>query len=116
MEVEEYIEKQKSPQKELVQRLRDIIVKAFPEVKEEVRMGVPWYEGKYYIVALKDHVNVGFSVKGLSEQEAALFEGKGKMMRHVKFYSLEDVDEARVVKLLRLVAEKSVGCYSERGL
>lgn len=38
-----------------------------------------------------------------------MFEGKGKMMRHVKFY-LEDVDEGRVVKLLRLVAEKGVGC------
>ena len=32
------------------------------------------------------------------------------MMRHVKFYSLEDADEARVVKLLRLVAEKVLGC------
>jgi hypothetical protein len=39
-----------------------------------------------------------------------LFEGKGKMMRHIKFYSLEDVDEARVVKLLRLVAEKTTAC------
>ena len=110
VEVGEYIEKQKSPQKELVQRLRDIVVKTFPDIKEELRMGVPWYEGKYYIVALKDHVNVGFSVKGLSEQEMALFEGKGKMMRHIKFYSLDDVDDARVVKLLRLVAEKGVGC------
>ena len=110
VDVDKYIEKQKSPQKELVQRLRDIIVKTFPDIKEEVRMGVPWYEGKYYVVALKDHVNVGFSVNGLSEQEKALFEGKGKMMRHVKFYRLEDVDEARVAKLLRLVAEKAAGC------
>jgi hypothetical protein len=110
VEVGDYIEKQKSPQKEIVQRLRDIILKTFPDVKEELKMGVPWYEGKYYIVALKDHVNVGFSVKDLSEQEMAIFEGKGMMMRHVKFYSLEDADEGRVVKLLRLVAEKSLGC------
>jgi hypothetical protein len=89
-----------------------MILKTVPGIKEEFRMGVPWYEGKYYVVALKDHVNVGFSVKGLSEQEMGLFEGKGKMMRHVKFYSLEDVDEARVVKLMRLVAEKSSACYS----
>jgi hypothetical protein len=53
---------------------------------------------------------LGFSVKGLSEQEKALFEGKGKMMRHVKFYSIKDVDEVRVVKLLGLVAEKGVSC------
>ena len=109
-EVEKYIENQKSPQKEIVQRLRDTILKTLPDIKEEFKMGVPWYEGKFYVVSLRDHVNLGFSVKGLSEQEKALFEGKGKMMRHVKFYSLADADEARVAKLLRLVAEKGAGC------
>lgn len=109
-ETEAYLEKQRPIQREIAQRLRIIVLKTFPRIKEELKMGVPWYEGKYYIVALKDHVNLGFSVIGLSEQEIALFEGKGKMMRHVKFYSLEDVDETRVVKLLRLVAEQSVGC------
>jgi hypothetical protein len=109
-QVEKYIEKQKSPQREIVKKLRATILKALPAIKEEFKMGVPWYEGKFYVVALKDHVNMGFSVNGLSEQEMALFEGKGKMMRHVKFYSLEDLDDARVVKMLRLVAEKSVCC------
>jgi hypothetical protein len=109
-DVEKYMENQKSPQREIVQRLRDTILKTLPDIKEELKMGVPWYEGKFYIVALRDHVNLGFSVKGLSEQEKALFEGKGKMMRHVKFYSIKDVDEVRVVKLLGLVAEKGVSC------
>jgi hypothetical protein len=109
-EVEKYIDKQKAPQKEIVQRLRDTILKTLPNIKEEFKMGVPWYEGKFYVVALWDHVNLGFSVQGLSEQEKALFEGKGTFMRHIKFYSLEDLDEARVAKLLRLVAEKSLGC------
>ena len=87
-----------------------MILESLPGIKEEFKMGVPWYEGRFYVVALRDHVNLGFSVKGLSQQEKALFEGKGKMMRHVKFYSLEDVDEARVVKLVRLVAEKAMSC------
>ena len=110
MEVDKYIEKQKSPQKEIVQRLREIVLKTFPETKEEFKMGVPWYEGKFYIVALRDHVNLGFSVRGLSEPEIALCEGRGKIMRHVKFYSLEDIDESKIVKLLKLVAEKSICC------
>jgi hypothetical protein len=109
-EVEKYIKKQKSPQREITQKLRDIIMKTLPEIKEEFKMGVPWYEGKFYVVALRDHVNLGFSVKGLSKQEKTLFEGKGKMMRHIKFYSLEDVNEIKVIKLLKLVAEKSAGC------
>jgi hypothetical protein len=110
MQVEKYIENQKSPQREVVKRLRSIILKTFPDIKEEFKMGVPWYEGKFYVVALKDHVNLGFSVKGLSKQEKTLFKGKGEMMRHVKFFSLEDVNEAKVAKLLMLVAEKSAGC------
>jgi len=73
-------------------------------------MGVPWYEGKFYVVALRDHVNLGFSVKGLLNREKILFEGKGRMMRHIKFYSLEDVNEIEVIKLLKLVADKSAGC------
>jgi len=109
-QVEKYMKRQKSPQREIVQKLRDVILKTLPEIREEFKMGVPWYEGKFYVVSLRDHVNLGFSVKGLSKQEQTLFEGKGKMMRHVKFYSLEDIDEMRMVKLLRLVAEKSVGC------
>jgi hypothetical protein len=107
-EVEGYIKKQNSPQREIVQTLRTTILKTLPNVKEELKMGVPWYEGKFYIVALKDHVNLGFSVQGLSEQDLALFEGKGKLMRHIKFYSISDVDHDRVEKLLKLVAEKSI--------
>ena len=103
MKVENYIKKQKSPQKEIIRKIRKIILKTFPKINEEMKMGVPWYEGKYYIVGLKDHVNLGFSVKGLSKKEQDLFEGKGKTMRHIKFYSLKDINEKKIVKLLKIV-------------
>ena len=101
--VEDYIEKQKSPQKEICQKLRKIILKTFPDIKEEMKMGVPWYEGKYYIVALKDHVNIGFSLKGLSKKEQDLFEGSGKTMKHIKIYSLKEIDDEKIIKLLKVV-------------
>ena len=106
-EVDAYIEKQPSPQREICQRLRDIILKTFPGIEEEFKMGVPWYEGKYYIVALKNYVNLGFSLKGLSGEEAKLFEGGGKTMKHVKFRSLEEIDEEKVAGLLKVVKERS---------
>jgi uncharacterized protein YdhG (YjbR/CyaY superfamily) len=109
-QVEKYIEKQKSPQKEIVERIRDQILKTLPNIREEIKMGVPWYEGKFYVVALKDHVNLGFSVNGLAEQDIALFEGKGKFMRHVKFFSPQDIDYVKLEKMLRLVSEKSTWC------
>ena len=102
-DVDEYIEKQKSPQKAICQSLRQIILEEFPGIKEEMKLGVPWYEDKYYIVALKDHVNLGFSLKGLSKKEAAFFEGSGKTMKHIKVHSLGEIDEAKIIKLLRVV-------------
>ena len=101
--VSEYIGKQKSPQKEIVKALRKIILKTFPKIKEEMKMGVPWYEGRYYIVALKDHVNLGFSVKNLSEKDRTLFEGAGKTMRHIKIFSPKEIDDKKIVKLLKKV-------------
>ena len=103
--VDDYIDKQKSPQKQICQRLRDIILKTFPNVKEEMKLGVPWYEGRYYIVALKNYVNLGFSLKGLSSQEAKLFEGSGKTMKTIKIRSLEDIDVEKIVELLKVVKE-----------
>jgi len=107
-EVDNYIERQKSPQKEISQRLRDIILKTFPNTVEEMKLGVPWYEGKYYIVALKNYVNLGFSLKGLSSKEIGLFEGGGKTMKHVKIRSLEELDEEKIVELLKVVKEGSI--------
>ena len=104
--VENYIEKQKLPQREICQKLRKIILKTFPNIKEEMKLGAPWYEEKYYIVALKDHVNLGFSLKGLSKEEAELFEGGGKTMKHIKISSLNEIDDAQIVKLLKVVKDK----------
>ncbi len=103
--VKSYLENLTSPQKEICGRVRKIIKKTFPQLRESFENGVPWYECKYYIVGLKDHVNIGFSVKGLNQKEIGMFEGKGKLMRHIKIYSLDDIDEKEIVKLLKIVKE-----------
>lgn len=106
--VSEYISKQPSPQREVLQTLRNIIFKTFPDTDEEMKWGVPnFYNGTFYIVALKDSVNLGFAIKGLSNQELAQFEGSGKTMRHIKIRTLQDIDEVKIVKLLKMVSEKS---------
>jgi hypothetical protein len=108
IKVYEYINRQKSPQKEICLYLRELIVKTIPEVKEEIRWGVPVFAGgKFYIGSLKDHVNLGFSIAGLSEKEIALFEGSGKTMRHLKIRSILDIDENRLIQLIRLVNKKA---------
>ena len=109
-EVEKYIKKQKSPQKEICLKLREIIIKTFPKIEERIWVGVPFYESRYYIVALKDHVNMGFAITGLSQKEIALFEGKGKTMRHIKIFSPDDIDEKRIVKLLKISKKAKCTC------
>jgi hypothetical protein len=108
--VDRYIEAQKSPQKAICQKLRKLILGAFPGIGEEMRMGVPWYEGRFYIVALKDHVNLGVSVKGLSKEELALFEGNGKLMRHVEIFSEADIEGKRIGALLKLAKKSKCSC------
>lgn len=101
--VRKYLDKLPSPQKEICEEVRNIILKTFPNLVESFKNGVPWYECKYYIVGLKDHVNIGFSVEGLTAEEMRLFEGKGKYMRHIKLFSPDEIDESRIVSLLKVV-------------
>jgi hypothetical protein len=109
-DVSKYIEKQRSPQKEICRKLRTIIVKTFPHIEERIWVGVPWFGTKYYIVALKDHVNLGFAVTGLPRNELDLFEGKGKTMRHIKIFSPTDIDEKQIVKLLKIAKKAKCSC------
>ena len=105
--VDDYIEKQKSPQKEICKRLRKIIFKTFPDIKEEMKWGVPAFDnGNYYIVALKDHVNLGFSKKELTKEEVKLFDGNANTMVHLEIKTLKDINERRIVELLKIVKEK----------
>jgi len=101
--VKNYLDKLPSPQKEICKIVRQVILESCPNLEETLKNGVPSYEDKYYIVGLKDHVNIGFSIAGLTPEELNLFEGKGKIMRHIKVYSLDDIDEKKIKKLLKVV-------------
>ena len=84
-------------------KISKIILNTFPGLEESFKNGVPWYECKYYIAGFKDHVNIGPSVEGLSKEKMSLFEGNGEYMRHIKIRSLDEVDEKKLVKLLKVV-------------
>ena len=111
--VNDYIERQETPQKEILQELRRIFHETLASPEEKMRWGAPTFAGgKFYIVALKDHVNVGFAIKGLNKDEIKLFEGTGKTMRHIKIRSLKEFDEKKLLDLVELVDKKAIctGC------
>jgi len=101
--VSEYIAKQKLPQKEICEKLRTIFLKNFPNVKEEMKFGVPYYDGKFYIVALKDHVNFGFEIKNFSKEEIKEFKGNGKTTKVLEIRTINEIDEEKIVKILKKV-------------
>ena len=72
-----------------------------------MKWGVICYEDLFYVVALKDYVNMGFSVLGLLKDEAGKFEGSGKTMKHLSISSMKDVDEKKLVELIKLVKKKA---------
>jgi len=108
-DVSEYIVKQKSPQKEILQEVRKIFHKTLPSCEERMRWGVPTFAGgKFYIAAMKNRVHVGFAITGLNKDEISLFEGSGKTMRHIKIPTLEDIDEKKLANLIEMVDKKAI--------
>jgi len=107
--VDEYIEKQKSPQKEILREVRKVFQKTLPNCEEKMMWGVVTFSrGKFYIAAMKTRVHVGFAITGLNKEEISLFEGGGKTMRHIKIPTLGDIDEKTLVKLIKLVDKKAI--------
>jgi hypothetical protein len=108
-QVGEYIERQQSPQKEILQEVRKIFQETLPNCVEEKAWGVITFAGgKFYLAAMKNRVHVGFAITGLNKDEIGLFEGNGKTMRHIKIPTLESIDRKRLVRLIRMVDEKAV--------
>jgi len=101
--VEDYLKKLSSPQKEICRKIRKIINKNFPKLLEKMWVGCPWFGDCVYMVGLKDHVNLGISIKGLKKEELALLEGQGKTMRHIKFFKVNDIDEKIIIKIIKMI-------------
>jgi uncharacterized protein YdhG (YjbR/CyaY superfamily) len=108
-QVDAYIDKQKSPQKEILQKVRKIFQETLPDCEEKMAWGVVTFaSGKFYIAVMKDRVHIGFAVTGLSEDEISMFEGSGKTMRHVKIPTLESIDEERLLRMIEMVDKKAI--------
>jgi hypothetical protein len=103
MTVTQYINKQPAPNKQILKKLRKLIKQTAPKITEEMKMGVPWYEGKYYLVSLKDHVNMGFAYTSMVAKYQNKLEGKGQYLRHIKFFTLKDINEKELTQIIKAV-------------
>ena len=107
--IEAYIEKQKALQKEILREVQKIFRETLPDPKEKMRWGaITFSSGKFYLAAMKNRVHVGFTITGLNNDEIALFEGNGKIMRHIKITSIDSIDKTHLAKLITMVDQKTI--------
>lgn len=112
-DIKKYIDRQPGPQAALIKKIRRIFLTTLPQADEKMAWGVITFAGKkFYLAALKDHVNIGFAVTGLSKDEIKLFSGSGKTMKHIEVLNPAGIDEKKLIKLIKLVNKKAVcaGC------
>src|SRR3972149_3972632 len=83
VQVDEYINKLNEDQKKVVTKLRAIIFKTFPDIKEEFKWSLPYYMPICYIGAFKDHVNLGILFGGFIKDKKLkkMMGGTGALMR-----------------------------------
>lgn len=102
--VKAYIEKQDDLKKTLLKKARKLLLETIKNCHEEFNWGVPVYDGgKFYIAAMKTRIHIGMAITGLDKKVVDELEGTGKTMRHVKVHNLEEFDEKKLTRLIKLV-------------
>ena len=90
---------------ELVQTLREIIVGLSPSVSEEVKYGGFLFSaGKPFcgVFSYTKHVSLEFVAGASFQDRFNVLEGEGKLRRHIKLTSLQDVSGKHVREYLLL--------------
>lgn len=98
------------PMRPIAQALRALVFDVDPGTTEVVRMGdragtygvgpKKMSEGYVYVLPYKKHVNFGFYKGALLEDPAALLEGTGAKMRHIKVRSVDAVANPAIRALI----------------
>jgi hypothetical protein len=95
--VEEYIEMQEKWAAEIIKEIRSIIKEFAPESSESIKWAQPVYEdnGPFaFMKAFKKNVNFGFWRGIQLNDPKGLLQGTGAKMRHVKVFSVDEIDRA----------------------
>jgi hypothetical protein len=106
-----YIASLPSPQKEICQSLRELILENFPQMREEFKWTYPayYYNGKRICITggFKGHANLELFYGAHLRDSQGRIVGVGRNTRHIKLRSLEDIDTNYIVDLLQQSIELS---------
>lgn len=107
-EVEAYLKKKDHPMTAEIQRVREIILAAHPQMEETIKWQSPtfMYKGNMasYFMNAKKHVSLMFHKGATIKDPSGLLTGDGKEGRVAKWSNMEEI-EARKADLEAVVAE-----------
>lgn len=106
--VDDYVDSLEGSQRQVVERLRQLIRQELPDVTEAIKWSQPVFSGSRqiaYIKAFKNHVNLGFFQAAALDDPSGTLEVAAARMGHVKITEPADVDEDVLRALLRSAAE-----------
>ena len=95
---------------ELVRTLRETIFSLAPSVSEEVKYGGLLFSvGEPFcgVFAYARHISVEFGAGASLPDKFKVLEGAGKLRRHIKLFSAEDISEKHVREYLVLALKAS---------
>src|SRR5690606_39564124 len=100
-----YESRNQSPQKEVCNGLRELILGNIPELREDLKYNFPAYLlGTKRICStggFKKHANLELDYGAHLRDPKGRVEGVGKNIRHIEIRSLEEVDADYFVDLIR---------------
>jgi hypothetical protein len=111
-----------SPVGDLALALREIVLEEAPDAIESVFRNHPsavWFgsspkmkDAFCYIARAKTHVNLGFCQGAALSDPERVFEGTGKVMRHIKFWSNKELTRPFLRRYIRAAIMHQRGSHS----
>jgi hypothetical protein len=107
--LDEFLEGYSPPVREMALKARELVLSIAPELIEQIDvpgklLGYGWdttYKGTVCVIMpLKDSLNFGFARGTSLPDPNKLLEGTGKRARHIKFRTVEGIDQPAMRKLL----------------
>ena len=104
--VKEWLDELSSQKKSLAMKVREIIFKTEPSMKEAIKWGGLTFISDGNIAWIinypqKEYINFGFFRATELSDPKKFFEGSGKGLRHVKIRSGKDIDPRQLATWLR---------------
>jgi len=109
MTVDEFVEQKVLPQyRDIVAMIRQLMRETAPDVQEVISYGIPMYRGKRGLAVIsptKKDITFAFSRGAEFEDKYGLLRGVGKVSKHVKIKSIDNIDKEALKYYIRQAVE-----------